>query len=770
MYSVLNYYIWYPFVMLIRMARLTHAQIKVYDVQGTFPIYHQIEDRLYNGFLNLLKQTIGWILYLVSYITMFTLRQASYGAATTVLPLGALFFLDFDRGPNRKARRSQMSNPFVPVTCLDYRYAVYTAYCLYPWWNCLFGGASRWYTAYSNVLDLGYTFIEKPNRFCIKNAIIWPPDGIITSAALFLMLTFAQIAVITRLFLYCCQQRACNICQSISSIHNIFRGSYWWQRNAKKLAKCMTVLSVYAFTSEEAQLHEGMMSWDLDSTPAVIDNSANTHIWSIRDDFISGSLKYFGDSDDVGVLTIGDTASRPLGIGKVRTYIRDNDGQLQETMLEETLYFLPESPVNVISVTHLAQQFDDDNGTWIKTFRNRSEFTWNHGSNVIIDFHHPTSNLPVLNVMTKKHQFEAFCSLFETAQVAPQPTALMSCQTCLPTDSHGSCFVGDNIQEPSQKYRFTEKDVVQSPLSVGDKMRLTKNGVNQKVEIELIRLDEETQVPYFTAELDDGHKVEVTKEFLFPLDMPDLVHIPITQDQVRKHIDSLDIESLEALLNPPEHSELLKEFMSWHSRLGHMAIARMFLMSKHSYLPKRFLKLEKLKPKCPTCLIGKAKRKAWRTRAKPGTLRSEEDTKPGDATSMDHVISAQPGLVPRMDSKHTRERITAGCVFYDHVSRLSYTHMQTSANNDQTIEAKVAYERFAHNHGVKLRRFHADNGIFAEQAFKQTIQESPGQSITYCGVGAHHQNGLVERHNGTFSIFGSFFLKHSLKGSGYVKE
>ena len=118
---------------------------------------------------------------------------------------------------------------------------------------------------------------------------------------------------------------------------------------------------------------------------------------------------------------------------------------------------------------------------------------------------------------------------------------------------------------------------------------------------------------------------------------------------------------------------------------------------------------------------------------------------------MDHIISAQPGLVPRMDSKHTKERITAGCVFFDNVTGHSYTHLQTSVDNTQTIEAKRAYERYAASHGVTLKRFHADNGIFAEKSFRNEIDIAPGQSITYCAVGAHHQNGLVERHIGTLT-------------------
>ena len=120
---------------------------------------------------------------------------------------------------------------------------------------------------------------------------------------------------------------------------------------------------------------------------------------------------------------------------------------------------------------------------------------------------------------------------------------------------------------------------------------------------------------------------------------------------------------------------------------------------------------------------------------------------PGENTSIDHVISAQPGLVPRLDGRHTKDRINAGCVFIDHASKLSYTHLQTSVDNQQTLQAKLGYERYAASHGVKLKSFHSDNGVFAEKAFRGNLEDNQ-QSITYCAVGAHHQNGLVEREIG----------------------
>ena len=747
------------------MAQFTYAQLQLFATSGTVPFLNTVQ----NGMYRLLLESSGWVLYIMSYIILFFYRQVSNIIAKYTLPLITLFYLDFDRGPNRKTRRTRQSIQSCPIICLDYRYAVYTAYCLYPWWNFIFGGANRWYTCFSNSLDTGYERLEVPTKWFEQYAILWPPNGIITSCFMFALVLFTQACIFSRVFMYCYQCKAKETKRpwtyifrmTFASTRKLFSNllhQFHWTNPFKQLS----VLAVYAFSSEEASLHEGMISWDTEAIPAVLDNSANTHIWNRRDDFVPGSMVYFDDNENVGVVTIGNETSRPIGIGVVRTFIRDNAHQLHETLLEKTLFF-PASPVNVISVTHLAKQYEDDTGTWIKTFRNRSEFSWNHGKR-FVEFHHPTSNLPVINLLTRKHELQALCTLLEQAQVAPQPAPLTTCQTCLPTDSiDGLCFVGDNIQQAQgdPRYRFTDKETLPIPLSVGNKARLTRDGINDTVTIESTRLDELTQVPYYSVELADGHAIEVTKEFLFPLNEPDLLQIPITKEQVQDHIDALDIDALEALLNPPEDTELLKEFMAWHSRLGHMPFDKMFLLGKVGMLPKRFTQLQKKKLLCPSCCIAKAKRRAWRTRAEPGKLRSKADTAPGDATSMDHVISAQPGLVPRMDSKHTRERISSGCVFFDHVSGLSYTHMQTSCDNEQTIEAKHAYERFATIHGVKLKRFHADNGIFAENAFREVIAESPGQSITYCGVGAHHQNGLVERHIGNLTFGGRAGLLHA---------
>ena len=51
---------------------------------------------------------------------------------------------------------------------------------------------------------------------------------------------------------------------------------------------------------------------------------------------------------------------------------------------------------------------------------------------------------------------------------------------------------------------------------------------------------------------------------------------------------------------------------------------------------------------------------------------------------------------------------------------------------------------------MDIKSFHADNGIFAEKAFRDDVADS-NQTISYCAVGAHHQNGISERHIGTLT-------------------
>ena len=58
--------------------------------------------------------------------------------------------------------------------------------------------------------------------------------------------------------------------------------------------------------------------------------------------------------------------------------------------------------------------------------------------------------------------------------------------------------------------------------------------------------------------------------------------------------------------------------------------------------------------------------------------------------------------------------------------------------------AKHAFERSVEQRGVKILHYHANNGRFADTVFIQDCQASR-QSLSYCGVNTHFQNGIAER-------------------------
>jgi hypothetical protein len=60
----------------------------------------------------------------------------------------------------------------------------------------------------------------------------------------------------------------------------------------------------------------------------------------------------------------------------------------------------------------------------------------------------------------------------------------------------------------------------------------------------------------------------------------------------------------------------------------------------------------------------------------------------------------------------------------------------------EALLAKHAYKRFLASLGVESKVYHADNGHFTDKGFRDDCTSS-NQTITFCGVGSHHQNGIA---------------------------
>lgn len=150
-------------------------------------------------------------------------------------------------------------------------------------------------------------------------------------------------------------------------------------------------------------------------------------------------------------------------------------------------------------------------------------------------------------------------------------------------------------------------------------------------------------------------------------------------------------------------------------------------------------------PQCAACLYAKATKRTWQTRAPPNRVTPVAVTNgPGDCVSVDQLISLVLGLIAQMRGWLMRKRYMAATIFVDHYSRLSYIHLQQRTKQDETLEAKRAFEAFARSHGVIIQHYHADNGQFAEAAFMGHCDRNH-QTLTFCGANALFQNSIAEK-------------------------
>jgi hypothetical protein len=83
-------------------------------------------------------------------------------------------------------------------------------------------------------------------------------------------------------------------------------------------------------------------------------------------------------------------------------------------------------------------------------------------------------------------------------------------------------------------------------------------------------------------------------------------------------------------------------------------------------------------------------------------------------------------------------------IFVDHYSQLGYVHMQKDLSSLETLKAKHAWELFARERGIIVKNYHADNGRFVNNTWKDSLLEE-NQGLTYFGVNAHWQNGIAKR-------------------------
>ena len=69
---------------------------------------------------------------------------------------------------------------------------------------------------------------------------------------------------------------------------------------------------------------------------------------------------------------------------------------------------------------------------------------------------------------------------------------------------------------------------------------------------------------------------------------------------------------------------------------------------------------------------------------------------------------------------------------------------QVSINATETVKEKLTFEREAKSHGVVIKGYHDDNGIFNASEFMEELFKKQ-QNIRFSGARVSHQNVAAER-------------------------
>ncbi len=229
---------------------------------------------------------------------------------------------------------------------------------------------------------------------------------------------------------------------------------------------------------------------------------------------------------------------------------------------------------------------------------------------------------------------------------------------------------------------------------------------------------------------------------------PNIASMPVTPNELKATSTSLSEEDCHRLANPTILSPKQQKLMSYHEQLYHLPFSILICMASLGIIPWKLSKLRNSVPQCPSWIFGQAHCRPWRVESRkdtePSLICKPSDNHPGATVSVDHFISAQPGLLPQTTGHLTRAQVWAATIFVDHLSQYCHVHLMCDQSQDSTLEAKKSFERHADTFGVSIKGYHADNGRFSEQKFREEVERC-NQQLHLCTVGAHHQNGIVEQ-------------------------
>lgn len=117
---------------------------------------------------------------------------------------------------------------------------------------------------------------------------------------------------------------------------------------------------------------------------------------------------------------------------------------------------------------------------------------------------------------------------------------------------------------------------------------------------------------------------------------------------------------------------------------------------------------------------------------------------PGDFLFTDQYVSSLSGqYFHTRGQSSSQHEYRGGTLFADAASGYIYIVNQVGFTADETIAAKLRFEREVQSIGVQVKQYSSEIGVYISKAFGNNSKEN-SQIIRYSGVGGHHYNGAAE--------------------------
>ena len=224
-----------------------------------------------------------------------------------------------------------------------------------------------------------------------------------------------------------------------------------------------------------------------------------------------------------------------------------------------------------------------------------------------------------------------------------------------------------------------------------------------------------------------------------------------------------------------------KELLKWHWKLGIGMHRIQILMCERHYhdaegvttilpaiiKPKFSTSRNCVVPACQSCLLARARKRSTKVSRmhsledKEGIL-TRDQYETGDFVSTDQFICKTPGRLPTGYGRESQDRrFQGGTIYNDAASGLIWVENQISLGANETVMGKACFEQWLWDNCVsEVKHYHGDNGIFSAEEFRRDCTEK-GQTQSFSGVGAQHQNARAERAIQTIMYMARTFMVHA---------